>query len=429
MLRLRQARPKDAEALLGLARTGNFINLPPYAGRIAQMIAISEESFGRVASGGPPPPDHDRTRDNYMFVLEDDAGDCLGTSAIRGGMIARDHPNLSYQLLKLVRESALLSKTVHGQDDPAESSGRMIVSGRMEHVYAILFQDTGYPTELGGNVVRHDARGRGLGKLVSYARFHYLRAHKAWFSDRLLTEMMAPVDGYNDGTPFWRLVIRKFINMSYNDADRLSTQNDKREFMYELLPKFVNLSLLPDAVLDTLGQVAEGTKPAAEMLKNIGFRETNRIDPFDAGPHLEMNLSELRALACETRTARIDAGPPAAGVDAIVSAQSPTAGFVAVRTRAGLSGEGGASIDRDSARALGVEQGAPVVVSPLNFLADRRPREPLPVINLREELKLRRDSLAGRRLAALPVSDVAQIIQERIDQILSNLGRGTSLDV
>ncbi|MEZ6243428.1 MAG: arginine N-succinyltransferase [Phycisphaerales bacterium] len=428
MFRLRQARPKDANALLGLARTGNFINLPPYADRIAQMIEISEESFNRVAELGAPPADHDRIRDNYMFILEDDAGDCLGTSAIRGGMIARDHPNLSYQLLKLVRESALLSKTVHGQDDPGETSGRMIVSGRMEHVYAILFQDTGYPTELGGNVVRHDARGRGLGKLVSYARFHYLRSHRAWFSDRLLTEMMAPVDGYNDGTPFWRLVIRKFINMSYEDADRLSTQNDKREFMYELLPKFVNLSLLPDVVLDTLGEIAEGTRPAAEMLKNIGFRETTRIDPFDAGPHLEMNLSELRALACNARVARVVAGAPAAGVDSIVSAESPEGGFVAVRARVDISSEGVATIDEATARALEIGDSAPVMVSPLNFLPDRRPREPLPAINLREELKLRRETLAGRRLAALPVSDVAQIIQERIDQILTELDRGMSLD-
>ncbi len=419
MFRLRQARDSDVPALLELAHTGNFINLPPYGEKIARMVGVSEQSFTRVSDVPAPPADHDRTRDNYMLVLEAPDGSCLGTSAIRGGMIARDHPNLSYQLLRLVRESALLSKSVHGPNEPEDAADRMITSGRMEHVYAILFQDTGYPTELGGNVLRHDTRGRGLGKLVSYARFHYLKAHSRWFSDRLLTEMMAPVDGYNDGTAFWRLVIRKFINMSYDDADRLSTHNDKREFMYELLPKFVNLSLLPDVVLDTIGQVSQGTRPAAEMLKDIGFRETNRVDPFDAGPHLEMRLSDLRALACETRSVRGAAGGPL-DTDALVSAETD-AGFTAVRARVGYVGDGGLGLDDEAMRALGVGDGDPVMVSPLAFSADRRPREPIPEIHLREELRLRRKQLAGRRLAALPVSDVAQIIQDKLDQILASL--------
>ncbi len=418
MYRLRQARASDVPSLLEMAHTGNFINLPPFGERLEQMIGISDASFGRVKAQIDPPKNHDRTHDNYMLVLESPDGSCLGTSAIRGGMIARDHPNLSYQLLMLVRESALLSKTASGAGGSTDDASRMVVSGRMEHVYAILFQDTGYPTELGGNVLRHDTRGRGLGKLVSYARFHYLKAHSAWFSDRLLTEMMAPVDGYNDGTAFWRQVTRKFINMSYNDADRLSTHNDKREFMYELLPKFVNLSLLPDEVLDSIGQISEGTRPAAEMLKDIGFQQTTRIDPFDAGPHLEMHLSTLNALACKTRQARVGGGGT---IDAIVSSETPEAGFVAVRTRVGFPDEGSVTIGDEVATALGAGTGAGVMVSPLNFMPDRRRREVMPEINLREELKHRRAQLAGRRLAALPVSDVAQIIQDRIDQILATL--------
>ncbi len=420
MFRVRQAKAGDVDALLALAHTGNFINLPPFRDAIEGLLSVSDRSFDRVATGAEPPHDHDRTHDNYMLVLESDETSCAGTSAIRGGMIARDHPNLSYQLIKLVRESTLLSKTIHGPKDPADEEDRMIVSGRMEHVYAVLFQDTAGPTELGGNVMRHQLRGRGLGKLLSYSRFHYLKAHPEWFSDRLLVEMMAPIDRYNDGTAFWRHIIRKFINMTYDDADRLSTHKDKREFMYALLPKLVNLSLLDDVVLNSIGKVNAGTRPAAEMLRDVGFADTHRVDPFDGGPHLETRLSQIGALACETRRV-VESGGSGTPVDVLVSAQTARLGFAAVRVKASMAGDEGIELSAEASQALGVRAGDQVMVSPLRFVPDRRPTPPIPTINMPEELRRREEDLKGKRLAALSVSDLAKIVQDRLDEINESL--------
>jgi len=418
MFRLRQARPSDLDALHELARTGNFINLPPFRDRLEEMIAHSDRSFHDVAAAGAPPADHDRTLDNYMLVLEAPDGAAAGTSAIRGGMIARGHPNLSYQLLRVVRASEVLARPI---EDASADAGRQVVSGRMEHIHAVLFQDEALPTEIGGNVLRHDARGHGLGKLLSYARFHLLKAHAAWFSDRLLAEMMAPVDGYNDGTPFWRHVIRRFIDMTYDDADRLSTHRDKREFMYALLPRLVNLSLLPESVLDSLGQIARGTQPAAEMLRDIGFRDTHRVDPFDAGPHLEMRLSELRALACTpARRASGDLGS-GGGVDALVSAKTGAEGFVAVRTFAALDDNAEARLAPDGTRALGVGPADPVMISPMGFKPDRHPAEPIPEIELHREMERRRARVGADRLASMTVSDMAQIIEDKLATIARDL--------
>ncbi|MFI4897737.1 MAG: arginine N-succinyltransferase [Phycisphaerales bacterium JB059] len=420
MYRVRQASASDTDALFSLAQTGNFINLPPFREAIDELLRVSDRSFSRVASGNPPPTDHDRTHDNYMLVLEGEDQRCWGTSAIRGGMIARDHPNLSYQLVRLVRESTLLSKTIHGPKDPAAEDDRMIVSGRMEHIYCVLFQDTASPTELGGNVMRHELRGRGLGKLLSFSRFHYLKSHPEWFSDRLLAEMMAPIDRYNDGTPFWRHVIRKFINMTYEDADRLSTHKDKREFMYALLPKLVNLSLLDDVVLNSMGEVNVGTRPAAEMLRDIGFAETHRVDPFDGGPHLETRLSEIKALRCETREV-IDTQRETETSDLLVSAETERYGFVAVRVRASLAGSGGIELPPEAVRALGVQPGDRVMVSPMRFVPDRRPTPEIPTINMPEEIRRRESGLRGKRLAALSIGDLASIVQDRLDEIIESL--------
>ena len=79
---MRRARAGEGR---GLSRTGNFINLPPFREAIDELLAVSDRSFSMVARGAAPPPDHDRTHDNYMLVLEGDDGDCAGTSAIRGG--------------------------------------------------------------------------------------------------------------------------------------------------------------------------------------------------------------------------------------------------------------------------------------------------------------------------------------------------------
>lgn len=426
MDRLREARPEDLDTLLGLAHTGNFINLPPFKDRIAQMLEISARSFDTVRERSTPEDGHDRTHDNYMLVLESDEGQCLGTSAIRGGMIAYDHPNLSYQLLRMVRESTLLSKKVHEPQEPDDDNDRMIVSGRMEHIYAILFQDNACPSELGGNVMRHDARGRGLGKLLSYSRFHYLKQHSDWFSDRILAEMMAPIDQYNDGTPFWRGVIRKFINMTYEDADRLSTHQDKREFMYELLPKFVNLSLLNDDVLSSLGSVGVATRPAAEMLKDLGFTETHRIDPFDAGPHLEMRMSNMKALACAPMHTKIGE-PGRDAIDALVSTEESEDGFVSVRTRVEhpftneTDGSAPVILSHTAANAMKIANGAKVMVSPIRFQPDRPRPLPIPAIHMRDEIKKRRPDVQGQSLAALPFNEVAQIIQDRVDEIADKL--------
>jgi arginine N-succinyltransferase len=295
----------------------------------------------------------------------------------------------------------------------------------MEHVYAILFQDNACPTELGGNVMRHDARGRGMGKLLSYSRFHYLNKHTDWFSDRILAEMMAPIDEYNDGTPFWRGVIRKFINMSYEDADRLSTHQDKREFMYELLPKFVNLSLLNDDVLTSLGGIGVATRPAAEMLKDLGFTTTHRIDPFDAGPHLEMRLSDMKALACASMQAQIGE-PGRDAIDAIVSTEDSPDGFVSVRTQVEHpfttdTESAPVILSHNAANALRIANGTSVSVSPIKFQPDRPRPEPIPAIHLRDEIKKRRPDVEGQNLAALPFSDVAKIVQDRVDQIADAL--------
>lgn len=290
MFYVREARESDIPTLVSLARTVNFINLPPYERVVRRLIERSMESFEATRAGEHPPAGDRRAERMYVFVLADSQSseDCIGTSSLRAGMGDAENPNLSFQLVKVTRRSSDLTPET---DDAGDDDRHPLVAGHVEHIVARLFSDRSSPTELGGLLLPPERRGGGLGKLLSWVRFHYIASKRPWFADRLLAEMMAPIDTYNDGNYFWRYVTKKFISLRYDDADRLSTR--KREFMYTLLPHTVNLSLLPDAVLDSLGKVNRMTEPAKRLLEEIGFRFVHRIDPFDAGPHLEANTDTI----------------------------------------------------------------------------------------------------------------------------------------
>jgi hypothetical protein len=243
-----------------------------------------------------------------------------------------ENPNLSFQLVKVTRRSSDLTPDPSETDEPDDE--RPLIAGHVEHVIARLFSDRSSPTELGGLLLPPERRGGGLGKMLSWIRFHYIAAKRDWFAGRLLAEMMAPIDPYNDGNYFWRHVTRKFISLRYDDADRLSTR--KREFMYTLLPHTVNLSLLPDVVLDSLGQVNRVTEPAKRLLEEIGFRFVHRIDPFDAGPHLEA-FTEAVSVIRESGHYVFDGSFDPSGAAEEFDPTQPVGDYMPVKT-AGLRG-------------------------------------------------------------------------------------------
>ena len=102
-------------------------------------------------------------------------------------------------------------------------------------------------------------------------------------------------------------------------------------------------------------------------------------------------------------------------------------GFVSIRTRVDhpftqdTSGSAPVVLSHTAANALKIASGAKVRVSPIKFQPDRPRPEPMPCIHLRDEIKARRPDVGGPSLAALPFNEVAQIIQDRVDQIAEDL--------
>lgn len=362
MYLIRRAKQEDLGTLVKLAKMVHFINLPPDKDIISAKIGASRDSFRRAATGTGQRRDSTAGRDDqgrvkgfgedlhetdlFMFALEDtQSGSVLGSSQLIAQMGGPGNPNYGFKLER---------RHFFAEDIKTGTS----------HVVAKLHRDESGPTEIGGLILQPASRGARLGRLLSFVRFHLIAMRRELFSDRLLAEMMAPItdDGRN---LFWEYVGRRFIPLSYTEADKQCGRS--RQFIPALLPhEEIYLSLLPPEARDGVGEVHRETAPARRMLEKLGFRFMGIVDPFDAGPMLEMPTDDvpLLKLTQPRELAEIvDAG--ACTGEGIVSMLRPDGEFSAAWSRLAIDGDGRVRIPAATAEALGVEAGDELGVTDL----------------------------------------------------------------
>jgi arginine N-succinyltransferase len=270
MFVIRQAMPDDLSTLLKLAKMVHFLNLPADRDLIAAKIARSRRSFaGQEAN--------ERERE-FMFVLEDaDTGSVVGTCCAIGRVGWPGWPHVFLQVRR--RE--------HWSSDLQQGITHVTVEFGTE--------ESGF-SEVGGLILAPGYRGHKerLGSLLSLVRFHFLGMHRAHFQDRILAELMGPLTP-DSQTLFWEFFGRRFINLSYKEADAFCQHS--KEFMVSLLPKEeIYASTLPPEARNLIGKVGEETVPAKVLLERQGFKATDHVDPFDGGPYLAAQRDEIAAM-------------------------------------------------------------------------------------------------------------------------------------
>jgi arginine/ornithine succinyltransferase subunit-like protein len=182
------------------------------------------------------------------------------------------------------------------------------------------------------------------------------------FRDQILAEMMAQItpDGHNH---FWDHLGRRFIPLSYTEADRLCQYS--REFMMSLLPREpIYLSLLPPEPRAGVGQVGTETIPARRMLEKLGFEYHGFVDPFDGGPYLHAETDEV-PLIKNTRFRKL--GEPVAAskckTPGIVSILHSDGDFYAVNQPFMLDNEGRVRVTREVMSTLQANAGDKIGVT------------------------------------------------------------------
>jgi arginine N-succinyltransferase len=333
MFRIRQSYREDVEEVLAVAEHLDTVNLPANRGHIEGILERSEKSFTEAV------PVAER---EFLFVLEDLAQRrIIGTSMIYAQHGTKRAPHIFYRVENDERYSVKLDK-------------------HFVHPTLRIGYNYSGPTEIGGLILLPEYRrnSEALGKTLSYVRFLFIRMHRPWFRDQVLSELLPPLEP--DGTSrLWEALGRKFTGLTYQEADLLS--RDNKEFIHALFPSDpIHTELLPDDVRAIIGQVGPDTKAVERMLRRIGFEYADQIDPFDGGPHFVARTDDI-ALVREAHEAAVTTVEQADGerpwAVLAVEAQGARPAFRAIGARVIPMGQGEIGIPDHARRRLAVEDG------------------------------------------------------------------------
>lgn len=338
---IRGAVPSDEEQLLAVARHLNTVNLPDDRDEIRALLGRSQESFTGAVK--------DPRRREYVFVVVDRLrGQIVGTSMIIAQLGRRDAPYIYVDVSEEERYSATLDR-------------------HFRHVVLKIGYSYNGPTEIGGLIVEPENRKKPerLGQLISYVRFLFIKMHREAFRDELLAELLPPLEP--DGTShLWNAVGRKFTDLTYAEADRLSKKN--KEFVKGLFPEgAIYATLLPEDAQAVIGKVGIQTKGVERMLRRVGFRYAWRVDPFDGGPHFTAPTDDVTLVQRSEKrpvTRLLAVGEPAR-TRALIAVESSESPFFRA-TVAPWQPEGtGNALAPDAAEHLGLGVGDDVWSLPL----------------------------------------------------------------
>lgn len=262
---IREIASADLDDLFALSRHLDSVNFPHNRELLSALIGRSRASFSGRTS--------DPFRREYMFVLEGRQSQTIaGTSMIFAQHGHPDAPHIFFDVMPDERYSITLDR-------------------HFSHTTLRIGLNYRGPTEIGALVLDPQLRALGLGKQLSYIRLLFIAMFRERFRRSVIAELMPPL--LPDGRSLlWEHLGRHFTHLTYKEADQLSHTN--KEFITSLFPQTpLYASLLPPDVRSLIGQVGEETKGVKRMLEAIGFEYSDRIDPFDGGPHFEAVTDEI----------------------------------------------------------------------------------------------------------------------------------------
>ena len=134
-----------------------------------------------------------------------------------------------------------------------------------------------------------------------------------------------------------------------------------KEFIRGLFPEgTIYASLLPQQAQDVIGKVGAQTRGVEKLLRRIGFRYAERVDPFDGGPHFTAMIDEI-SLVKDTERREIESLLPSGsktkkrGLVAIEPGAAPW--FRAVLASFDEQPNGTCALEESAATSLGLKPG------------------------------------------------------------------------
>lgn len=331
MFILRSVALSDLEDLYDLSGRVFFINLPHDKSIITEKIKNSIECFDH--------PSNDLAENHYLFVVEDtDRNQVIGVSMIHAQHGTEKEPHFFLR--------------VSSEHKYSQTINTGFVHGTLR-----LGIDTNGPTEIGGLVVNPDYRGHSekIGKQISFIRFLYMAMYKDRFKEMVHSELMPPLDDKGN-SPLWEAIGRRFMNMDYQEADKLSRSN--KEFILSLFPSNnIYMTLLPYDARNSIGKVGPDTLPVKNMLEKIGFTYTGEVDPFDGGPHYRCKLLNIKPIVNFFSRKLVIGNEPEGSHISLINFNCHEHPFIAVKTNVQLINDDQIIIPKNIVTKFGLTEG------------------------------------------------------------------------
>ncbi len=269
---VRPARLEDLDQLCALLEhvDPGMITMPQTPEDMESRVVRSMAAFKRESAA----PVHEA----YFLVLETD-GKIVGTSSIFTNL-GSFRPFYNYRISRQSKTSPDTGVSVETQ---------------IMH----LVNDYHGATELGTLYLLPAFRGGGRGRLLSFARLMLIAADPLRFGPKVIAEIRGWTN--DDGvSPFWENVGRKFFQMDYAKADKLSIKDHR--FISDLMPRYpIYVDLLADEAQSVIAKPHDNAGAAMAVLESQGFYYDNMIDIFDAGPCVEAHTESIDIVRSATR--------------------------------------------------------------------------------------------------------------------------------
>lgn len=286
---------------------------------------------------------------SYLFVLvEPETGAIMGTTGIKAS-VGTQGPLYHYRLGHATRQSPGLELICRQQ------------------TLTLCNHYTGC-SEICTLFLRPRYRRAWAGKLLSRVRFLFMAQHPQRFASTIIAEMRG-VSDQAGGSPFWRWLQANFVDLDFATVSQMVGTGDNG-FIADLMPEHpLYTHLMDGAARSVIGKVHPDTRPALHMLESEGFRYTGFIDPFDGGPTVEAQVSNLQSVH-QSSLCRVRIGPDLAPTKAewtnggqgktLMVANSRTVDFRATVTSAAryLPAKQMLEVPESLAQSLGLENGA-----------------------------------------------------------------------
>jgi arginine N-succinyltransferase len=267
---LRYAQESDLSSIYQLVkqRGVGMTTLPSDINILESRLAWAAESFKKSVNM----PEHEY----YLFVMENTATqEILGTSAI-DACLGSPAPFYSYRLSHHTQSCDFLNI-------------------RCDYQMLNLVNDNHGRSELCTLFLDPMHRHQQNGCLLSRGRFLFM----ANFPERIADTVIAEMRGVSDKTgrsTFWDSLGQHFFNMSFDDAD-CQTLIKNKQFIADLMPKHpIYVHLLTKEAQAVIGKAHHLTQTALTILQQEGFKESDYIDIFDAGPTLQVMRNDIKTI-------------------------------------------------------------------------------------------------------------------------------------